>query len=83
MGDMGGYLPVIIDIFNNAKKWLYALIGVATIVAIIIQAFRYQSGDAGEKSEAMKLIRNTAIMGAGVYILVWLAGYVMTRMAGV
>lgn len=63
--------------------WLFALIGVVTLVVIIIQAFKYQAGDSSEKQDAVRNIRRTIIMGGGVFVLSWFATYVIDRMASV
>jgi len=56
---------------------------VVTIVVIIIQAFKYQAGEAVEKQEALKNIRRAIIMSGGVFLLAWLADYVINKMASV
>jgi len=77
------YIDVISGILNEVKVWLYSLIGVVTIVVIIIQAFKYQAGEAVEKQEALKNIRRVVIMSGGVFLLAWLADYVIGKMAAV
>jgi len=77
------YINVISGILNEVKVWLYSLIGVVTIVVIIIQAFKYQAGEAVEKQEALKNIRRTIVMSGGVFLLAWLADYVIGKMAAV
>jgi len=77
------YINTIVGILNEVKVWLYSLIGVVTIVVIIIQAFKYQAGEAVEKQEALKNIRRTIIMSGGVFLLAWLADYVIGKMAAV
>jgi len=77
------YINVISEILNEVKVWLYSLIGVVTIVVIIIQAFKYQAGEAVEKQEALKNIRRTIVMSGGVFLLAWLADYVIGKMAAV
>jgi hypothetical protein len=77
------YIDVISGILKEVKVWLYSLIGVVTIVVIIIQAFKYQTGEAVEKQEALKNIRRTIIMSGGVFLLAWLADYVIGKMASV
>jgi len=77
------YINTIVGILNEVKVWLYSLIGVVTIVVIIIQAFKYQAGEAVEKQEALKNIRRTITMSGGVFLLAWLADYVIGKMAAV
>ena len=77
------YIKVIEGILGEVKTWLFALIGVVTVVVIIIQGIKYQSGDSVEKQESIRHIRNSIIMGGGVFFLVWLATFVIERMAAV
>ena len=77
------YLDVILGILNEVKVWLYTLIGIVTLVVVVIQAFKYQAGDAAEKQDAIRHIRNSIIMGAGIFILAWFATYVINKMAAV
>jgi hypothetical protein len=77
------YIDVIAGILNEVKVWLYSLIGVVTIIVIIIQAFKYQTGEAVEKQEALKNIRRVVVMSGGVFLLAWLADYVIGKMASV
>ena len=77
------YLQPIADILNDVKVWLFTLIGIVTMVVVVIQAFKYQAGDAAEKQDAIRHIRNSIVMGAGIFILSWFATYVINKMAGV
>ena len=77
------YLVQIVDILNNVKVWLFTLIGIVTMVVVVIQAFKYQAGDAAEKQDAVRHIRNSIVMGAGIFVLSWFATYVINKMAGV
>ena len=77
------YIDTIAGILNEVKVWLYALTGVVTLVVVIIQAFRYQAGDAAEKQDAVRNIRRTIIMGGGIFALAWFATYVIDRMSAV
>ena len=77
------YLDVISGILNEVKVWLYTLIGIVTMVVVVIQAFKYQAGDAAEKQDAIRHIRNAIIMGGGIFILAWFATYVISKMAAV
>ena len=77
------YLIQIVDILNNLKVWLFSLIGIVTLVVVVIQAFKYQAGDASEKQDAIRHIRNSIVMGAGIFILAWFATYVINKMAAV
>jgi hypothetical protein len=76
------YITQIVDILNNVKVWLFTLIGIVTTVVVVIQAFKYQAGDAAEKQDAIRHIRNSIVMGAGIFILSWFATYVINKMAG-
>lgn len=77
------YLDVISGILNEVKVWLYTLIGIVTLVVVVIQAFRYQAGDSAEKQDAVRHMRNSIMMGAGIFVLAWFATYVIDKMAGV
>jgi hypothetical protein len=77
------YLQPIADILNDVKVWLFTLIGIVTMVVVVIQAFKYQAGDAAEKQDAIRHIRNSIVMGAGIFILAWFATYVINKMAAV
>ncbi len=77
------YLDVISGILNDVKVWLFALIGVVTLVVIVIQAFKYQAGDSSEKQDAVRNIRRTIMMGGGIFVLSWFATYVIDRMSSV
>ena len=77
------YIDSIAEILFEVKVWLYSFIVVITIVVIIIQAFKYQAGEAVEKQEALKNIRRTIMMSGGVFLLAWLADYVIGKMAAV
>jgi len=77
------YLAPISEILDEVKVWLYTLIGIVTMVVVVIQAFKYQAGDAAEKQDAIRHIRNAIIMGGGIFILAWFATYVINKMAAV
>ena len=77
------YLAPISEILDEVKVWLYTLIGIVTMVVVVIQAFKYQAGDASEKMDAIRHIRNSIVMGAGIFVLAWFATYVINKMAGV
>ena len=73
----------IISILNQMKSWLLAIIGIVTVVVVIISVIKYQTGDESEKAGEARKIRNTIIMGAGVFALVWFATWVINQMAGI
>jgi hypothetical protein len=77
------YITEITNILGDFKGWLYALIGIVTVIVIIIHALKYQGGDSAEKQDAIRQIRNTIIMGGAVFFLVWIATYVIERLAAV
>lgn len=77
------YIDVIAGILNEVKVWLFTLIGIVSLVVIVIQGFRYQSGDSAEKQEAIRNIKRTVIMGGGIFVLAWFATYVVDRMSAV
>jgi len=77
------YLAPIAEILNEVKVWLYTLIGIVTLVVVVIQAFKYQAGDSAEKQDAVRHIRNSIVMGAGIFILSWFATYVINKMSSV
>jgi len=77
------YIVQIVEILNQVKVWLLTLIGVVTVVVIIISAIKYQAGDQSEKADEARKIRNSILMGAGIFLLVWFATWVINIMAGV
>jgi Ca2+/Na+ antiporter len=77
------YINAINGILEEVKGWLFALVGIITVVVIIIQGIKYQSGDSAEKQEAIRHIRNSIMMGGGVFFLVWLATFIIDRMSNV
>jgi len=77
------YVVEIINILNQIKGWIFALIGVVTVVIVVKNAFAYQAGDSAEKQEAARNIKKTLIMGGGIFFLAWFANWVITKMAGV
>ena len=50
------YVVEIINILNQIKGWIFALIGVVTVVIVVKNAFAYQAGDSAEKQEAARNI---------------------------
>ena len=77
------YIDVIAGILNEVKVWLFTLISIVSLVVIVIQGFRYQSGDSVEKQEAIRNIKRTVIMGGGIFVLAWFATYIITKMSAV
>ena len=77
------YVVEIINILNQIKGWIFALIGVVTVVIVVKNAFAYQAGDSSEKQEAARNIKRTLIMGGGIFFLAWFANWVINKMAGV
>jgi len=77
------YIDEIVSILDTVKVWLFALIGVVTVLFVIIYALKYQAGDSAEKQDAMRNIRNTIIMGGSVFFLSWIATYIIDRLAAV
>ena len=51
------YVVEIINILNQIKGWIFALIGVVTVVIVVKNAFTYQAGDSAEKQEAARNIK--------------------------
>jgi hypothetical protein len=77
------YIDTIAGILNEVKVWLFTLIGIVSLVVIVIQGFRYQSGDSSEKQEAIRNIKRTIIMGGGIFVLAWFATYIINKMSAV
>jgi len=77
------YIDTIAGILNEVKVWLFTLIGIVSLVVIVIQGFRYQSGDAAEKQEAIRNIKRTILMGGGIFVLAWFATYIINKMSAV
>ena len=77
------YIDIIAGILNEVKVWLFTLIGIVSLVVIVIQGFRYQSGDSAEKQEAIRNIKRTILMGGGIFVLAWFATYVINKMSAV
>jgi hypothetical protein len=77
------YIDTIAGILNEVKVWLFTLIGIVSLVVIVIQGFRYQSGDSVEKQEAIRNIKRTIIMGGGIFVLAWFATYIINKMSSV
>jgi len=77
------YIDEIVSILDTVKVWLFALIGIVTVIVIIIHALKYQGGDSSEKQDAMRQIRNSIIMGGGVFFLVWIATFIIDRLSNV
>lgn len=74
------YVSKINGILDDAKGWIFAIIGAVTAVIVAKQGIQYQQGGADEKAQATKDIRKTIMMGGGIFMLVWLAGYVIQKM---
>jgi len=77
------YLNTIAGILNDIKVWLFALIGIVTLVVVVKNAFTYQAGDSAEKQDAIRNIRKALIMGGGIFVLAWFATYVIDKMSSV
>jgi len=77
------YIDIISGILNEVKVWLFTLIGIVSLVVIVIQGLRYQSGDCADKQDAIRNIKRTIIMGRGIFVLAWFATYVINKMSAV
>lgn len=77
------FLDVIGNLFSSAQGWIMTIVGVVTLFKIAQYVMQYQSGEADEKAHAVKLIRNTLMMGGGGFVLIWFAGEVFKAMQAV
>ena len=77
------YLDTITGILNDIKGWIFALIGIVTLVVVVKNAFAYQAGDSAEKQDSIRSIRKALIMGGGIFVLAWFATYVIGKMSAV
>ena len=77
------YLDTITGILNDIKGWIFALIGIVTLVVVVKNAFAYQAGDSAEKQDSIRSIRKALIMGGGIFVLAWFASYVISKMSAV
>jgi len=77
------YLDTITGILNDIKGWIFALIGIVTLVVVVKNAFAYQAGDSAEKQDSIRSIRKALIMGGGIFVLAWFATYVISKMSAV
>lgn len=76
------YSSKLINMLGDIKGWILGTIAAITGVVIAVHGVKYQQGDGQEKAEATKNIKKTAIMGGGIFFLVWFGTYVATTMAG-
>lgn len=74
------FVTVFNGILNDAKGWIYGAIGTITVLVVIIEGVKYQSGSSMEKNECVTKIRKTIIMGGGIFFLAWLVMYVIGKM---
>ena len=80
---MNPYILEAINILSEVKGWIMGLVAAVTIVVVARDGVKYQGGDDTEKAAMAKSIRNTLIMGGGIFFLVWLAGYIITKFQSV
>lgn len=80
LADTNPYMSKALGILGDLKGWLIGLVGAVTVVVVIKHGLEYQAGGEGEKSEAIKAIRKTIIMGGSIGFLVWLVTYIIGKM---
>ncbi len=78
---MNNNLQVFLQLMNDAKLWIYGLIGGAIFVIVAIYGLKYLQGNDSEKENAMSNIKKTLYMGGGIFFLVALAIEVFNRFA--
>lgn len=74
------FVSKISSILSDVQGWLLLIIGAITTVRIAKEGISYQQGGAREKGDALAGIKSSLYMGGGIFILVWFAGYVITKM---
>jgi len=74
------FVSKISSILSDVQGWLLLIIGAITTVRIAKEGISYQQGGAREKGDALACIKSSLYMGGGIFILVWFAGYVITKM---
>lgn len=77
------YIVETINLLGEIKGWIMGLVAAVTLVAVAWHGVRYQGGDDAEKANMAKKIRNDLLMGGGIFFLVWLAGYIITKFQSV
>jgi len=77
------YVLEIVSLLKEFQVWILTLIGVVTGVVVTFHGLQYQGGNDGEKQNAVKKIRGAIMMGGGIFFLVWLVTYIITKMSGV
>lgn len=75
------YSAKLINLLGDVKGWILGIVATITAVVIAFHGLKYQQGDGQEKAEAIKNIKKSAIMGGGIFFLVWFGSYVATKMA--
>lgn len=74
------YANKVVSLLTDLKTWALSIIGIVTVCVIIWHGLQYQQGNASDKTEAISSIKKTLYMGGGIFFLVWLATYVITKM---
>jgi hypothetical protein len=74
------FVTKIIAILTDIQGWILLLIGAITTVRVAKEGISYQQGGAREKADSLANIKSSLYMGGGIFVLVWLAGYVITKM---
>lgn len=77
------YFLKIASILTEITRWGKYLVAFITVGVILINGVKYLQGDASEKSDAIKKIKNTFYMGGGIFFLVWLGQYIVTEFSNV
>lgn len=77
------FVKVIEKLLNDLQGYLLGLIGAVTTIMVAIYAVKFLMGDSSDKSEAVSNIKRTLIMGGGIFVLIWLAGEIISRFQAV
>lgn len=64
-------------VLTDLKGWLLAIDVGIVLVMIVINAIKYKQGNSAEKDAAVGDIKKTIYIGAGVFVLIWLAQYII------
>lgn len=64
-------------VLTDLKGWLISIDVGIVIVMIVINAIKYKQGNNSEKMESVSNIKSSIYIGAGVFVLIWLAQYII------
>jgi len=77
------YLSAILSILGDIKGWILTIVGALTAVMVAKYGIDYLQGDEMEKATAKKNVKTTIIWGGGIFMLIWIATYVIEKMKAV